>query len=468
MRQVRLRTLLIVVALVAIIEGAGVYIYEIEIVNPNAKLNRFPADATYVIETDGTSTWAIRFDGLEQFSGTDAYTVIQSAINATAPGIGGTIFIRDGQYPIHKTLLLYRYITLEGESLEGVNLVQGFNGNAITMVARPGDSNLIGFVTVQNVVLSGQRKLYTKGVAIEDVNFSDVTVDRVFIDSFPEDGIRFDTRFYVRITNSWIESNGGDGVDGQGVSYAFIANNVVYNNRDGISQTSPTTSQYGWLLSNNRIVGNSNDGIKLGLNACCDVISGNALEQNANGVELADGGWATRIVDNYFDLNTEQQLKINSIGSLVINGNTFDHARGVSLYNIWTWSAASTIITNNNILSSGRLGSLYISGNRSGLVVNDNPGLNPLDRISAPFDSTYDFIGLNQMNATTPAPGKIYTVAGSNLMVTSSGGSTTVTIRDASGNVVLTSSSLNGFYLPVGYMISWSNITSVNITVYGT
>jgi len=52
----------------------------------NIYLDDIPSSATYVIDSDGTNYWATRYDGKIEFYGTDASTVIQSALNALTSG----------------------------------------------------------------------------------------------------------------------------------------------------------------------------------------------------------------------------------------------------------------------------------------------------------------------------------------------------------------------------------------------
>lgn len=65
---------------------------------PNVYLDDLPSSASYVIKTDGTYTWAVRYDGAISWNGTDAVTVIQSAIDVLTSG--GKIFVTSGTYLI--------------------------------------------------------------------------------------------------------------------------------------------------------------------------------------------------------------------------------------------------------------------------------------------------------------------------------------------------------------------------------
>src|SRR3989337_275669 len=76
-------------------------------------LQTYPA--SYIIHEDNSTYYAQGFGGLPNQLGTDAATVIQSAINALPSG-GGKIFIKSAIYNLTTALTLVSNLTLEGES----------------------------------------------------------------------------------------------------------------------------------------------------------------------------------------------------------------------------------------------------------------------------------------------------------------------------------------------------------------
>lgn len=73
-------------------------------------------EATYIIHTDGTDTYAIDgSNGGELTSGADAPTVINDAITALGAA-GGLIFIKRGTYTLSSLITLHDNVILEGES----------------------------------------------------------------------------------------------------------------------------------------------------------------------------------------------------------------------------------------------------------------------------------------------------------------------------------------------------------------
>jgi hypothetical protein len=81
---------------------------------PQGKLS-VVAEASYIIEKIGDIIYAKNSKGQIEFSGNDATTVIQKAIDATNRAGGGKVFIRRGTYLITDTIWLKSYVELVGE-----------------------------------------------------------------------------------------------------------------------------------------------------------------------------------------------------------------------------------------------------------------------------------------------------------------------------------------------------------------
>ena len=73
--------------------------------------------ASYIIDKSGDTYRALNgTTGKIDYSGTDASTVIQSAINALDT-VGGTVFIKSGQYPLNSPINLSYKVRLVGEKI---------------------------------------------------------------------------------------------------------------------------------------------------------------------------------------------------------------------------------------------------------------------------------------------------------------------------------------------------------------
>lgn len=102
------------------------------------------------------------------------------------------------------------------------------------------------------------------------------------------------------------------------------------------------------------------------------------------------------------------------------------------------------------------------------LIIMDNPGLNPFGALPTPFQNTVPSGGSPWMgpggSSTSPTSGTVYRVEICDQLLTFSGGS--VSIKDPSGNLLLSASSLSAFRVPVGYTMDFSGTPTV--AVYGT
>lgn len=126
-------------------------------------------EASYIIFTDGTTIWAKNgTTGDLEFSGTDAATVIQSAINALTDG--GKIFFREGTYLIDSSINLLSNIKYEG--IRGASILQGNTVSSGSMLGAGDKEN----ITIEGLTLDSASYFYatltlsgnTKNVVIQD------------------------------------------------------------------------------------------------------------------------------------------------------------------------------------------------------------------------------------------------------------------------------------------------------------
>lgn len=110
----------------------------------------FAQEASYVIRVDGTTIQAINGStGKIDYSGTDASTVIQSAIDVLGT-TGGKIFIKEGSYMLSSTLILDVKISLIGEN-RGSTILTGTVNPLIKWIGKD-------YVEVKGFTLDGVNK----------------------------------------------------------------------------------------------------------------------------------------------------------------------------------------------------------------------------------------------------------------------------------------------------------------------
>jgi len=161
------------------------------------------APASYVVENcSGTITAYHCITGSIDYSGSDAATVIQQAINALSSG--GLIFIREGTYVLTKTILIPSYVTLTGCGSSTVLKV----GNSANIDA------------IQNSdMTNGNTKITVRSLRIDGNKANQAPST-----SFVAMGIHF-----TNATDSLIDSVAAENCYDRGFRYHFCKSSVIRN-----------------------------------------------------------------------------------------------------------------------------------------------------------------------------------------------------------------------------------------------
>ena len=186
---------------------------------------------SYLIKKDGDYTVAYDEYGNEKYSGLDAATVIQAAIDALTSG--GEIFFKRGTYPciIRITNNLIK-LNGEGPSLSILKLPNGTNDD---LIANP--DNVERDVWIHNLKLDGNKANNTAGNCI-NLDYLDVGSHNeeglwnVIIVDAPQDGIHQTTAVLGFLSGSGftIGNCAGDGMDIAAQGAIFGLPNWIYGN----------------------------------------------------------------------------------------------------------------------------------------------------------------------------------------------------------------------------------------------
>lgn len=146
--------------------------------------------ASYVIFIDGSTIKAVNGrTGAVDYSGTDAATVIQAAIDALSNG--GLIFIKRGVYLIATGLVVSTFgIIIEGEDQGGTpgvcaTMLQWSSGSAGTILTF---QNCQGVGLSDITINGGDSSIATKGLVVTAVDYS--TFERIWIQHITGPGIQ--------------------------------------------------------------------------------------------------------------------------------------------------------------------------------------------------------------------------------------------------------------------------------------
>ena len=91
------------------------------------------------------------------------------------------------------------------------------------------------------------------------------------------------------------------------------------------------------------------------------------------------------------------------------------------------------------------------------VCVKDNAGLNPINRITNHTNTTQNQIGFYGGTTATVVASTDYTIVGSNVLITSTGGTgVSITLKDGAGNTVASAlTTLTAQTIPLGFKINW-------------
>lgn len=298
----------------------------------------------YVIWTDGIMVYAKngRTNQID-FSGADAATIIQSAINAL-PEAEGCILIKSGYYIINATINLRSHMTLMGEGRD-TRLIHRVRDAPCIMIAgtkeKPKYDILLSDFTIEGTPVSGDgiyleycvniwiSRLYIvlcgagNGLHAKNSSFSSITL--CSIEENGLNGIRLTSCEEWRITNNGIKGNSWHGIwlDGSHIN-TITANHISRNMKNGIYMTWAS----GNIIAENHIFWNdanntgSWDGIDL-LSSDSNMIIGNYLLTNrGRAIDISDKECNHNHITNNFITGEHIPPQIRNLGKEnTIKGN---------------------------------------------------------------------------------------------------------------------------------------------------
>jgi len=294
---------------------------------------------SYIISRNGTFFLAINSQSQVEFSGIDATTVIQSAIDALGNRGGGKILLKAGVYDLTTYLdfKTYDYISFQGESWSTV--LRTNNGPYNALFFKGEVSNPCYGILVSDLRIEGgsdaHSDVYNEKNGVMAVNTRNSTFERLFITGMGRTGI--------------YNTGGSHG--------NYIANNILWKNqRYGLSYTSSSRGR----VIGNYLYGNGYAGLNwdatYGENYYT-VIQGNIFENQTGSLDLyVIGDESNRpmygsIVGNQFFSSTGTQLKIEFGRNIVVSGNYFRRYGTVgSSRNIFVAEGGENIVIDSNVI----------------------------------------------------------------------------------------------------------------------
>jgi len=365
---------------------------------------------SYVIWTDGTNYYAKNGrTGQIDFSGTDASTVIQNAINSLSAG--GKIYIRRGIYTIMNTITLSDGITLEGEIRASGN----FYDTKGTILR--GSADPILKVTVN------KNPLYQNLIEIRNIRIEPTTSNTAILVS-PQNTLNGLNIINVGIVPRTLQT--GYGIVLDATQYPIIntlihrvelwyLDKAIYGK--GIHISDSTVKNYLTTLTISKsIFERCKTAIRLE-GAISTVISNNIIEGSEyNGVEIYSSGivW---IENNHFE-NNPYSTGVTGY-DLVIQGEP-----NLNIY-------ANEIHIRENIFGSrNAVANIYLKYATRIIIIGNSFVYTPQNNIYAENDTYYLWIERNRFSTQNTIRGSLYKNIGK---ATFSGDGTTTQFKIAHG-----------------------------------
>jgi len=291
-------------------------------------MGRETEESSYIIFKDGNLYKAKNgTTGCIEFSGADAATVIQSAIDAL-PAEGGIVFIKTGNYYITKTLQIFKSnVWLKGEGRASTLFLAG-NVDMITMIG--GEAYKLG-IKITDLSLNGEKgKGYTShGIRIGGA--SRVLIDNCIIAKFGGDGIRIEEQDTASSYACWITRNWIADVDGYGILLRYnegtsiVDNDIEFTGKDGIRAVTVVGAI---RIADNVINEPAENGIYLWGVSSFNIIGNHIWAPNHNGILVVGGGDYQHIIASNEIINaskaasgTYDGIEIGNARNGIIIGN---------------------------------------------------------------------------------------------------------------------------------------------------
>jgi hypothetical protein len=342
--------------------------------------------ADYIIFADGKGNYYAKSgdNGSIVFSGTDASTVIQRAIDAEL-GKWGTVWLK-GYFTLSKGITLWSGVGLRGakagwgDSAGSIKIEDGLYGNfnepIVTIKNHPSYSSIKFFPYIGELaIIGGGNANYTSnhGIYVSDENGApmDIFIRNVLIGWCGGNGLHVYSGSKMYVSDFYSESNKQYGVYVDKSAILEISRAYIYGNRkSGIYYNAHGGGGYLNIMQN-IIFNNGYYGVEVYSTTKGSIqIIGNMFIQNDAytsyaDIELSNVPHYTMIGNMFFDYRspklTKYHIKLEGNSNGVITGNVFfDTAvNGVFYFN----PRGSSIIENNLGYTTKNSGTATFSGN---------------------------------------------------------------------------------------------------------
>lgn len=387
---------------------------------------------------------------------------IQEAVNAlrgTAGLGGGTVNLSAAIFPTTSTINTYPSIAIRGpggllSAFQNIGAcaiqpANSLNAPVINVDVDPNNTGNVVFPRLEGFAINGGGVVNTSqdGIKISKVNGNilDVYIRDVGVFSCGGTGLNIQcngTAIKTWVDNFYIEDCLRYGIDQNG---GYLRLNRGYSTGNTLGGVHSTTSQL-LEIYNHSIVNNAGGA----------VIAAGAISEGVNiqGCRI-DGNGGT----------TTPQMQLSALTSsqaLLVAGNKFTDARAggskVNNHIVIGNSSGGSILSNQ---FSGSANVAVDPGAFNILYIRNNYGLNPLNKITNPFNvNNLTYLGGGAAIPTASTDYGVYTCDMFINAADSSNANNAILVKDNAGNTIIGPvSTLTGQFVPIGYKVNWGAFT---------
>lgn len=436
----------------------------------NVYLDDLPATATYVIKTDGTNYWAVRYDGYKAWESTNASYVFNS-IYASGKVL---VSVGEGRFTLTNNITMGDGDGMIGFGKNVTRLVA--SGNIAVINAIGSAPNYIRNIYISHLTIDGNKATYASSKGIVFTNTIRTLIEDVLVTNCGSDGVTYiktDQSYENFLVNSWVGGDSKDGApgypygnDGVGVKLGtdnHIVNcGVFQNGGDGIQLESSSK------VEDSHIWGNQGNGVSVADGKTDWEISHNTIESNRQNGILIDGGGSGNIQTNQIWNNAETNqdlydgIRISKTGATtpyanIISDNEIRDKRAYASKTQY-WAINEQSGSYNQLLGN------RVLGNRVNGAGNTDPGISPYIVGGSTYKNNYGFVTENGGRRTVANGEVIAHGIASNLNIGASNSTTLVTAYTTvydSVPVVVGISAIDGTNITASAY--WVNGTAITI-----
>jgi len=331
----------------------------------------YPGAASYTVWRDGNYYYAKNAYGAIDYSGTDAASVIQSAINACPNG--SSIFIKSGEYEIKSEILITKPLTITGEHAATeryqslYQVVWGVKMSVMTLGITAFHIQCDEAVIIENIIIFYKVINYAQpssgiGILIEGTNSTNWNKQSIFRNLRI---VSFWKGIYSKAGSAWVVDNcyialNYYGVYLENIAYGDAGDNTIVNSVISGNMSWGylvyQTSSGGLRIENSKLLYGSY-GIYLSINSATSnlIVVGNSIENQITQAIHLDSSvlfFNVLITDNQFGGlgggGKYIQISSSYIEGVNIANNVFRGTSGTSgTYGVYIGSGTSILISGN-------------------------------------------------------------------------------------------------------------------------